>query len=243
MRSMKLRTSSEAPTSSTHAVATCAAMMIARTRAVRVRRPPPIGASASSASAGTTSARATCSAGRMPQPSPAAIETSAAKSWMRQSNARSSRRGKFAGSTDGSARWNTAASTIPATPPSMPRTTFSTSVCCTRRPPPAPSAARRASSRRRTVDRASCRLATLATAVASSSTTAASRIRIAGFTSLVSESSSDSTVISAGPLLPNTAIATTPDRARNGRARSLPRRPVAAWRPDAAVRPRGTSRC
>ena len=67
----------------------------------------------------------------------------------------------------------------------------------------------------------SCRPATFAVAVTSSSATAASRIRIAGLTSAVNASSIGTAVTSAGPWLPKTAIAVTPCSGA-ARARAVP---------------------
>ena len=73
------------------------------------------------------------------------------------------------------------ASASPAAPPITASSTLSVSNWRTRRPRPAPRLSRSAISRSRTVARASIRLATLTTAISSTSPTAPASTRIAGF--------------------------------------------------------------
>ncbi len=207
--------------------ATCRTITNARAREVRVRSPEPSGARPSSARDSASASRLAWRAGQAPNDSPVISERPNATARTGRSRPMSAILGKSAGSRDGSARRRAAAIATPRRPPATPMRALSTSSWRARRPVPAPSAERIAISRRRLAARASCRLATLAVAVASSRPTAARKITSAGRTSAVSASSSGAAAMSTTPLDPNTAVPARP-RSSPRRARAVPS--AAAWR-------------
>ncbi len=111
-------------------------------------------------------------AGRRPTTSPVPSATTAMYEKTRQSNGRSNRIGRSAGSLMPDSRTlSQRPMNAPARPPAPASIRLSVSICRTRRRRPAPSAARSASSRRRTVARTISRFTTFTHATSRTSAT------------------------------------------------------------------------
>ncbi len=168
VKAIRLRTSSDAPTRRTSAIAISAATSTSRVRRARpepeLRVPP-------SASASVRLPRENWMAGM----SPNAIPTASATATVNRSTRRSMvvpRPAISGGDSRRSAPAAHFARTNPATAPAVERTSASVNSCRTIRARSAPTARRNARSRRRAAPRPRSRLATLAQAIARTNATA-----------------------------------------------------------------------
>ena len=127
--------------------------------------------------------REICSAGARPNSTPLRSDASAVKANTPRSILISFSRGRFPGSSAGSASTPHCASSRPKAPPSAASTRLSVRSCRTRHQREAPSAARTAISFSRVAARDRSRLATLAIAISSTNPTATISISSAGRTS------------------------------------------------------------
>ena len=205
----KLFSSSDEPTSSRHAIATCPISMAVRRRDDD-RRLIALPGAAPSTRPVRRSTRPACHAGHAPNARLASRDAATANSSEGRSSAMSDTRGKSAGSQATSIRTRIAASTRPRHAPIAPITRFSISNWRASRAVPAPMAARTAISCRRAAARATWSAATFAVAAASRSRTAASSTWSPSRTPPVTASRIGSARILGGPSVPKTASAAAP---------------------------------